>query len=47
MTKEELISFIRDKYTPSFDEVIMLLAEYIGDKDIINACSKYLEDNYE
>lgn len=47
MTKEELISFIEDEYTPSFDEVIMLLAEYIGDKDIINICSKYLEYYYE
>lgn len=45
---EDLKTYILDKENPvGFDEFFLLMAEYIGDKDIMNATDELISDLYK
>ena len=50
-TIDELYEFIREHEDPhqncGLDEVLMLMAEYIGDKRIIEEVGRYVDAYYE
>ena len=48
-TVDELYKLIEHDtdYPCGYDEVMLLLAEYIGDKKIIEEVEKYVDDFYE
>lgn len=48
-TVDELYNFIRtdQEYTCGLDEVLLLMAEYIDDKRIIEEVEKYVDSYYE
>ena len=47
-TVDDLYKLIKiDKYPCGIDEVLMLLAEYIGDKRIIEEVDKYVDAYYK